>query len=183
MTQSQDPQIQDPQNDTPRHLLLVGAMGAGKTTIGRELAARLGWPFLDSDPALETDHGLTGGEIAASRGVRHLHSLELAVLRDMIENPLPSVIAPAASVVDAEEGRDILAENLTIWLDAPEEILAQRRDHDDHRREVDDDEVRSLERRRRPLWPDVSTIRIDTARPVAEVVDELVSEVRRLRSG
>ncbi len=183
MTKSQDPQGQDPQNDTPRHLLLVGAMGVGKTTIGRELAVRLGRPFLDSDSALEAEHRMTGGEIAASRGVSHLHSIELQVLREMIENPLPSVIAPAASVVDVEEGRDVLAENLTIWLDAPEEVLAQRRDEDGHRREVDDDEVRLLERRRRPLWPEVSTIRIDTSRPVAEVVDELVSEVRRLRSG
>jgi shikimate kinase len=159
-------------------------MGVGKTTIGRELAAHLGRQLLDSDSALEAGYGMTGGEIASSRGVRRLHAVELEMLIEMIESPLPAVIAPAASVVDADEGREILSENLTIWLDAPGEVLAKRRDRDDsHRRQVDGHEVMLLERRRRPLWQDVATLRIDTSAPLPDVVDEVLSEVHRLRYG
>jgi len=158
-------------------------MGVGKTTLGRELASRLGRPFLDSDTELEMDHGTTGANIASSDGVDRLHALELEIFSDMVGSEPPSVIAPAASVVDTQRGRSLLTRTLTIWLDAPDEVLAVRRGADDHRRDVGDDEATELERRRRPYWRDLAVTRVDTSGSVMEAVDMLVSELRRVEAG
>lgn len=64
------------------HLVIVGAMGVGKTSVGRLLAERLGLPFLDSDVILEAWTGETGAEIAERDGVGRLHVLELEVFLD-----------------------------------------------------------------------------------------------------
>lgn len=165
------------------HVVLVGPMGVGKTTAGSELASRLGRPFLDSDIQLERRDGVTAAEIATRDGVERLHTIELEIFLDMVEADEPSVISPAASVIDTEQGRKILDQSLVIWLDAPEDVLAERRGSDGHRRHVDEDEATDLERRRRSHWERLARTRIDTARPVAEVVDELASEVRRVEAG
>lgn len=166
-----------------KHIVLVGAMGVGKTTVGREVARRLGRPFLDSDSEIEDVHGETGAEIAERDGVERLHSIELQILDDLLGNETPSVIAPAASVVDTAGGRDVLAKNLTLWLDAPEGVLSIRRHEDDHRRNVDLQEVRELERRRRPIWEDLGLARVDTSGSVEEAVETVIREVERLESG
>lgn len=171
-----------PAQNGVKHIVLVGAMGAGKTTVGRELADRLGRPFLDSDSQLERVHDQTGAQIASRDGVERLHAIELETFLDMVESETTSVLSPAASVVDSERGRELLNHNLTIWLDAAEDVLAERRSTDDHRRSIDEDEVVELQRRRRPHWQELAAIRIDTSRPVAETVDELVSEIRRRES-
>jgi shikimate kinase len=88
-----------------RHVILIGPMGVGKTTVGEHLADRLGRPFLDSDEVMEDRLGEWSSEIAAREGVEHLHALELEVFLAMISSPEPSVIASAASVVDSEAGR------------------------------------------------------------------------------
>lgn len=170
------------QNGRVEHIVLVGAMGVGKTTVGRELARRLRRPFLDSDAELEELHGETGAEIASREGVAGLHRIELDVFDGLMEGETPSVIAPAASVVDSETGRRLLARNITVWLDAPEEILAIRREQSDHRREVDETEVGALERRRQPHWEALASFRVDTSRTVGETVDTLMSHLRGLDS-
>jgi len=164
------------------HVVLVGAMGAGKTTIGREVARRMGWRFLDSDYALEGLHGETAGEIAGREGVGRLHDIELNIFDDLMDSAEPSVIAPAASVVDTPEGRAVLSRNLTIWLDAPEEVLALRRDRSDHRRELELEEVRELEERRRPLWEAVAVVRIENSGTVDEVVKTMLGAIHRLEA-
>ena len=83
-----------------RHVVVMGLMGSGKTTVGRALATRLGWPFDDSDDALATTIGATAREISASHGTTRLHQLEAAHLRAGLRSPDRSVITAAASVVD-----------------------------------------------------------------------------------
>jgi shikimate kinase len=61
------------------HIVVTGAMGVGKTTVGRLLAAELGLPFLDSDDYLEMEVGDSGAVIAAQEGVAGLHEVELEV--------------------------------------------------------------------------------------------------------
>ena len=91
-----------------RHILLVGLMGAGKTTIGRELAGRLGRPFLDSDAQLAALGGRTAREIAAADGIERLHELEATALLAALDEPVPSVIAAAASVIEDPASRAAL---------------------------------------------------------------------------
>ena len=84
----------------PPHVVLVGLMGSGKTTVGELLAARLGRPFADSDREIERATGRDGRTIAATDGTPALQALEARVLLAALAAPGPDVIAAAASVVD-----------------------------------------------------------------------------------
>jgi shikimate kinase len=150
-------------------------MGVGKSSVGGLLAERMGVPFLDSDEMLGEATGETGSEIATRDGVVRLHELELEIFLQMCDEPETAVIAPAASVVDQETGRKALKENLTVWLTAPDEVLAQRQRDGAHRRPVSSDEQVALQIARAPLLEEVSAIIMDTASSTpAEIVAELL---------
>jgi shikimate kinase len=70
--------------DGVRTIVLVGLMGTGKTTIGRLLAGRLGWPFVDSDAILEQRHGRTARDLGRSVGTVELHAREARGLLDLL---------------------------------------------------------------------------------------------------
>lgn len=163
-------------------IVVVGAMGVGKTTIGALLAAELGLPFLDSDVTLEARTGSDGATIAKREGVSTLHELELESFLEDCRNHRRGVIAAAASVVDSASGRRALADNLTIWLTAPEAVLAARRHGDGHRREVSAAERMRLSLRREPLWREAAVLEVDTgSRSPAEIVEELVGGIAGLQ--
>lgn len=96
-----------------RHIVLIGMMGVGKTTVGRLLAARLGWAFWDNDEALERDTGQTAADVERERGKAALHRLESRLLRDALQSPEPTVLAAAGSVV---LDPDALTGAMTVWL-------------------------------------------------------------------
>lgn len=111
-----------------RHVVLVGLMGAGKTTVGRALAARLGWPFSDSDMVLEAAGGATAREVDRDLGTNRLHRLEAVHLRRALAAPERTVIAAAASV--AEDPASVAAleapELLVVWLRGSVDTLVGR---------------------------------------------------------
>ena len=162
-----------------RHLVVTGAMGVGKTTIGRRLASELGLPFLDSDEMLEArTGGENAAEIAARDGVKRLHELELAVFLDMCEVAEQSVLAPASSVVDHPRGRSALSEQLTVWLTAPDDVIAVRQGSGGHRRPMDARTRAELRTRRAPHLEAVSAMRVETGSATPEgVVAEIVERV------
>jgi shikimate kinase len=149
-------------------------MAVGKTTVGALLGVELGLPFLDSDGAIAARTGEDGAAIAGRDGVSALHDLELELFLEMAQCRRRSVIAAAASVVDFETGRRVLAENTTIWLTAPEAVLTGRLAGDDHRRETSVEERIALERRRQPLLQDIASFEVDTA---SKSPDEIVAEL------
>ena len=101
-----------------QHLVLVGMMGAGKSTIGRLAAERLGRAFLDSDAIIEGRTGRTVREIFAAEGEAAFRALESAVLLEALDSPQPCVIAAAGGVVLREENRAALerASARVVWL-------------------------------------------------------------------
>lgn len=164
-----------------RHVVLIGPMGAGKTTIGSRLASVLDRPFLDSDEVLETREGRSGANIAIDHGVAALHELELQVFVEMAASGEPSVIAPAASVVDTRAGQHLLERQLTIWLSAPDTVLRDRRDSGHHRRTVDEAESSKDEARRAPLFRTLSTLQLDTGYvSPTKLAQRIAGEVRRI---
>jgi len=96
-----------------RHIVLIGMMGVGKTTIGRLLAKRLGWGFWDNDEALTKATGETAAQIQRARGQAGLHAVENRLLREALAGRDPSVFAAAGSVVLKPE---LLKDQLTVWL-------------------------------------------------------------------
>jgi shikimate kinase len=99
--------------DDQRHLVLIGMMGAGKTTVGRLVAARLGWAFWDNDEALFKATGKTAAQVHEQRGWAALHATEDQLLQEALCAPAPTVYAAAASVVLNPKSLNRVA---TIWL-------------------------------------------------------------------
>jgi shikimate kinase len=109
-----------------RCIVLVGLMGAGKTTVGRRLAKRLALPFLDSDEEIEraADHSIA--EIFDRFGEASFRDGERRVLRRLIGGP-PKVIATGGGAfMDGETRALILEEAVAVWLQAEVETLAER---------------------------------------------------------
>ena len=87
------------------HVVLVGLMGVGKSTVGARLADSLGWPLVDSDEQVESATGRTVREIFESDGEPAFRALEARALAEALDAPGPSIIAAAGGVVLAEENR------------------------------------------------------------------------------
>ncbi|HEX4433828.1 MAG TPA: shikimate kinase [Acidimicrobiales bacterium] len=111
---------------TPR-ILLVGMMGAGKTTTGHLLAERLGWGYRDSDADVAAVTGLTVPELFARDGEAAFRRAEAEVLASACADPSPSVVSVAGGAVLNENNRRLIASSgFVVWLRAKPETLAAR---------------------------------------------------------
>src|SRR5215510_7226548 len=102
-----------------RSVVLIGMMGAGKSTIGRRIAARLRLPFVDADTEIETAHaGMTIPEIFAAHGEPYFRDGEVRVIARLLDNG-PAVIATGGGSFMREETRGRIREKaVSIWLKA-----------------------------------------------------------------
>lgn len=144
-----------------RHIVLVGMMGAGKSTVGRALAAQLGRPLFDSDAMIEARAGRTVREIWVTEGEPAYRVIETGVLLEALADPEPAVIAAAGGVVLSAANRSALAESnaLVVWLLADVELLLARVRSGGHRPLLDDDPeamLRQMYHDRAALYQEVS---------------------------
>ncbi len=152
-----------------RHVAVLGLMGVGKTTVGRIIAASLGWPLRDSDDDIERSTGHTVRELRDSIGVDRMHELEARHLIEALDEPDPSVVAAAASTIDVAASRDRLEhpDVVAVWLRAPAAALAARfGSADDHRPAYGDDPAAFLARQaaqRDPLFASVADVVVEAA--------------------
>jgi shikimate kinase len=149
-----------------KHVVLVGMMGAGKSSVGRRVAARLVWPFSDSDAVVELRYGRTVAAIWRDDGEEAFRVMETDALREALEDPTPSVIAAAGgTVLDAKNRKAMQeADAVVIWLRADPDTLAGRVRHGDHRPLLDDDAATTLRRlndERVELYTEVADAVID----------------------
>ena len=110
-----------------RSVVLVGMMGAGKSTIGRRLAARLRLPFLDADIEIEAAHaGMTIPEIFATHGEPYFRDGEARVIARLLDGG-PAVIATGGGAVMREETRNRIRDKaVSIWLKADIDVIMKR---------------------------------------------------------
>ena len=121
---------EQPSDVTPygvgRSVVLVGLMGAGKTAIGRRLAARLGLPFRDSDAEIEAAAGRTVPELFSQFGEAHFRAGERRVVRRLLEGP-PIVLATGGGAfMDPATRATVRQRGTSIWLRAPLPVLLRR---------------------------------------------------------
>ena len=116
-----------------RPIVLVGLMGVGKSTVGRQLARRLGLPFIDSDSEIEHAVGLPWGELFERYGEQDYRDGERRLVARLINGQV-RVIATGGGVFVDPRTRELLNDQaITIWLDAPVEVLAERTSRRDTR--------------------------------------------------
>lgn len=107
-------------------IFLIGLPGAGKTTLGRALAAELGWPFLDLDAEIEREAGRTIGEIFEEEGEETFRTLEAAALR-RVGLQAPLVLATGGGTPCFHDSMDwLLAHGRVVWLDVPPAVIVER---------------------------------------------------------
>jgi shikimate kinase len=116
-----------------RPIVLVGMMGAGKSTVGRRLAQRLHWPFADADDEIEAAAGMSIAEIFELYGEAHFRDGERRVIQRLLTGP-PLVLATGGGAFAQEETRRAILESATaIWLDVPIKVLVERVSRRNHR--------------------------------------------------
>jgi shikimate kinase len=162
-------------------LCLVGYRACGKTTIGRLVAARLGWPYLDLDTALEASFGMPIADFFAAHGEAAFRDREAAALAAALATPGPQVLATGGGCVVRSENRGILRASsaLVVYLAAPAEVLQERlRRHAGGRPSLTGaavaDEVARVLAVREPFYREVAHAVVRADRTPDEVADELV---------
>src|SRR6476661_8341308 len=109
------------------HVVLVGLMGTGKTTIGALVAERLQRRFFDNDDVLERRTGRTAAELRRERGEEVLHRLEAEILLECLATRPVAVIAAAASTILDDDARDALRDDaFVVWLRTDLPVLTAR---------------------------------------------------------
>lgn len=110
-----------------RHLVLVGPMGSGKSTVGERCARRLERPLVDTDEIVEAQSASTIAEIFRDLGERGFRELERRAVADACASPTPAVIACGGGAVLDESNREELRDRgFVVWLDTPAEVAAER---------------------------------------------------------
>ena len=169
------------------HILLVGMMGAGKTTTGKLVAHRLGWNYKDSDEDVEAATGLTVPELFARDGEAAFRAAEARVLTTACSDESPTVISVAGgAVLNADNRRLIESSGTVVWLRARPETLAGRVGDGAGRPLLGDDPVESMVRlfdERAPYYAQVAGAVIDVEGLSVEAVADRVLAAAGLGAG
>jgi shikimate kinase len=155
-----------------RSIVLVGMMGAGKSSVGRRLAGRLGVPFVDADSEIESAAGMTIAEIFAQHGESYFRAGEARVIGRLLQQG-PQVLATGGgAVVDAGTRALIRDKGISVWLKADVDILLKRT-----RRRGDRplaDKIKDLLPQREPIYAQADITVRSRDEPHEAIVDEIV---------
>lgn len=170
---------------TPRNIFLVGPMGAGKSTVGRQLSKALKKDFLDSDKAIEERTGANISLIFELEGEEGFRKREQKMI-DTLTQLDNIVLATGGGVVLSEENRAcLMSRGFVVYLNAPVELLVERTSRDRNRPllQTEDPETRiaQLMAQREPLYRQVADAVVATGRRSARyVVKEIQKQLEQL---
>ena len=169
-----------------RRIVLIGFMGAGKTTVGRALARRLRWPFLDLDDVIEERERQTIAEIFAGAGELAFRRVEAAALRDLLQEHAPAgdlILALGGGAFVQPSNRALLEENgaVTILLEASLQELQRRCRSERKERPLAQQEARFAElfAARQPVYQQ-ARFRVRTE---GKAVEQVAAEIQQLLKG
>jgi XRE family aerobic/anaerobic benzoate catabolism transcriptional regulator len=157
-----------PQRRTFAGIALIGLRGAGKSTLGKMLAKKIGWDFVELNKEIEAQNGLSVAEIIALYGQEGFRRMEQAALEQLLARKELMVLATGGGIVSEPLSFElILSSFYTIWVKAePEEHMARVRRQGDLRPMADDRsamaELRSILKSREPLYARASAV-VDTS--------------------
>jgi len=155
-------------------LYLVGFMGAGKSTVARALARRLGWRAEDVDERIEARERRSVSAIFAQDGEPYFRRVERQVLTDLLANREVVVATGGGTFADPENQAVMLSDGRVAWIDVPFSHIVERVPADGRRPlAADRAQLEQLYVRRQPSYA-LAHIRIDGCRPVAEIVERLL---------
>jgi shikimate kinase len=165
-----------------RPVALVGFMAAGKSTIGRLLAERLGLAFVDTDDEIEAALSKTVAQIFSEDGEAQFRLAERVTIARLLENGLQVLALGGGAFVDPFTRERLNARARTVWLDPPFEVISARLARSGERplaATKSDDELQSLWQQRCPSYAEAH-IRIDAFdHDPAAIVDEIIAELAR----
>ena len=169
MAEDRSSTLKTDRNEAPwanRTIALVGLMGAGKSTVGRRLAEKLGRAFYDSDSEIEKAAGLSVADIFSLHGEAEFRRGEQSVLKRLLDEP-PHILATGGGAYLNEDTRALMREKaVTVWLNADLETLWKRVSRRNHRPLL-----------RRPDAKEVLSNLFDQRRPIYELADLTVHSV------
>ncbi|MGD9865457.1 MAG: shikimate kinase [Pseudodonghicola sp.] len=161
-------------------IVMVGMMGAGKTAVGKALAARLGVPFLDSDHEIESAANMTIPEIFARDGEAFFRAKESQVIARLLEEARGVLSTGGGAFLSEANRRMISARGVSVWLNADLEVLWNRVRHRDHRPLLKTPDphatLKDLYEARVPLYAQADLmVRSDAQTSVEGVVDRVLA--------
>ena len=156
-------------------IVLIGFMGAGKTTVGRLLADRLGLPFLDSDEVVETSEGLSVRELFELRGEAGFRRIEAATIIGLLDGP-EVVLAVGGGALATPEVRAALVGNQVVLLDVAFEEALERVEDDPGRPMLHQPGLSGLYDRRQDAYRAAAEVAVPVSgRSPREVVDDVLA--------
>jgi shikimate kinase len=158
-----------------RSVVLVGMMGAGKSSVGRRLAARLGIDFIDADTEIESAAGMTIPEIFAKHGESYFRSGEARVIARLLDGG-PQVLATGGGSIMDQTTRDLIhIKGISVWLKADLDVLLKRTKRRNDRPLVE--KIRDLLPAREPVYALSDIVVQSRDEPHETIVEEIIAKL------
>jgi shikimate kinase len=156
-----------PVDGTPKSIVLIGMMGAGKSSVGCCLQRRTNLPLIDTDEIVASQFGASIAEIFSSHGEQAFRRAETQALRELVPAK-QSIIVTGGGIVLREENMDLLERlGIVVWLDGNEETLFERASRTPARpllqRKNPREAFARISKVRLPLYARIANIRVDTS--------------------
>ncbi len=170
-------ELQLPRALDGRSVVLVGMMGAGKSSVGRRLAARLGIPFVDADTEIEAAAGMTISEIFAQHGESYFRAGEARVIARLLEQGPQVMATGGGAFLDAHTRALIRMKGISVWLKADLDVLLKRTKRRSDRPLAD--KIKDLLPLREQHYAEADITIQSRDEPHETIVDEVVAALAR----